>query len=1540
MKKNLKVRLMNRFSVLVIAGMAICLQGLIYCAGAGAGAGTRDAAGPPELGDAVKVHKNIFRIDDQFRCAPWLSDWDNDGDPDLLAGTSHGNILLCLNSGTSTEPQLEDGIQLQSGYTTIDVGWHASPVHIDWNADGKRDLLSGESGGHVLFFENTGADDNPVFASAVTLQAGGSSLDVGNEAHPFVVDWNNDGKDDLVVGASSGQVHLFINEGSQSTPVLGAGNPIQMGYSAIDVGHDAKAWVTDWNGDGKKDLIAGGTTKISLFENTGTDATPSFDAETVLYDQNSPIIIRSAPKWTFGDVNGDAKEDLFNASGYSYATYHPNKGTNSNRIYEECHYIPGTTPGSFYDKLKSPRIIDWDEDGRKDLVVNPTDAARDRHYVVFNTNTDATPEFGKHLLLTTTTGERVGFSQGYHSPEVTDWNNDGKKDLIVNRPDNGSSGDIYLYLNTGENYSPEFGDPQKLVSGYLDIGPQRTLGVTVTDWNQDGKKDMLVSSEKHVGLGKLSYVYLNVGTDASPEFAGGTALKYGPAGYEELIPGAWMSTPQVWDYEEDGDPDIVINSGIDQDKLKLYVNDGTPGSPHLTDQGYLEAGYGFVDLNSRFIFDIADWDENGKKDILAGVFHGMYYFPNNQSNMTSPQEISGFTVSSASDNTVSLTWSNPPDDDFAGVLIVRSESSISWKPSDRQRYHVIPGVEVSPGVTVVYNSDADHSATPWTDSGLSPAHTYYYKAFSYDEILPAYSLNGIEVSAFTSGDTPTPAPPTATPLPTDTPTPGPAGPPVYDQPLEIKREAFHIIWAGSPWPTDWDKDGKIDLLLGTAQGRIAFCRNIGAEESPKLDDQVWVQDAYGDLNPGYSTSPVHFDWNADGKRDLIIGYREGEVLYYENQGSDSSPLFETGIPLQAGYQTLDVGWYSEPFAVDWNNDGVHDLLVGDSEGYVSLFINVGTAQSPSLDAGIRLSNGYGTIDVGREAAPRVEDWNGDGKNDLVVLGDQMGSANNHLFLFENIGTNENPALGPEIVLYHPVGPVGFGNSAGFAFADMNNDSKRDLIQVQCMGAVLYYPNNGTNAERLYKIGEYIPGNDPTDFIWQLKVPRIVDWDEDGLKDIFMNVGLPDRHYVIFNTGTQTEPKFTKELKLTITAGGSYYCPEVTDWNNDGKKDVLTVTGDHYGPGDVLLFLNSGENYDSEFNAPIKLTADGEDLGPIRTCGVEVFDWNSDGKKDLLLGSEHYWQPHEQRYQYVYINQGTDAAPLFSSGTLLRHGTGYGYGTPIHGADPSNPHIWDYEEDGIFDVLMRTDESRDYVRKIANTGVPGAPQLEDEGFLEAVYGYVGSNGHFMHDIVDWDEDGKKDIIYGRSNGMFYFPNQQQKTTSPDEAIDFTVHGVSHHTVDLTWTNPPEVDFGGVLIVKSGSSITWRPSDRQHYHVVPGNRVSPGVEIVYKGTDDHSVTPWTDENVQQGSTQYYRAFTFDSVLPSYSINGAATEAEIPADTPTPTTTPTETPVPPTPTLTPEPSPPPIPAVNSFGAGLLTLLMVWALLSAGISRKKEKY
>ena len=63
---------------------------------------------------------------------------------------------------------------------------------------------------------------------------------------------------------------------------------------------------------------------------------------------------------------------------------------------------------------------------------------------------------------------------------------------------------------------------------------------------------------------------------------------------------------------------------------------------------------------------------------------------------------------------------------------------------------------------------------------------------------------------------------------------------------------------------------------------------------------VFIQEKNADLISNRWSVPLAIDWNNDGNKDLLIGNRtyarqsssKGYISFYENRGTDSSPVFE------------------------------------------------------------------------------------------------------------------------------------------------------------------------------------------------------------------------------------------------------------------------------------------------------------------------------------------------------------------------------------------------------------------------------------------------------------------------------------------------------------------------------------------------------------------------------------------------------------------------------------------------------------------------
>lgn len=195
-----------------------------------------------------------------------MVDADLDGRKDLLIGEAEGTLRLYWNINTNDEPLFDGGILLEVGApgpkTAIDVGQRPTPVVIDWNNDGRRDILVGAKDGLLRTFINEGTDESWVFIEERRVQEGGVDLLVPtSRSSPHVADIDEDGNKDMIVGNTEGQILFYRNLGSDGAPVFSGYTYVEADNEEIDLPGYARSrpFVCDWNGDGGLDLLVGGS---------------------------------------------------------------------------------------------------------------------------------------------------------------------------------------------------------------------------------------------------------------------------------------------------------------------------------------------------------------------------------------------------------------------------------------------------------------------------------------------------------------------------------------------------------------------------------------------------------------------------------------------------------------------------------------------------------------------------------------------------------------------------------------------------------------------------------------------------------------------------------------------------------------------------------------------------------------------------------------------------------------------------------------------------------------------------------------------------------------------------------------------------------------------------------------------------------------------------------------------------------------------------------------------------------------------------------
>ncbi|MBN2560595.1 MAG: VCBS repeat-containing protein [Phycisphaerae bacterium] len=161
-----------------------------------------------QVGDPTKTN-----IDVGSRATPTIVDWNNDDKKDLLVGALDGKIHIFINEGTDTEPDFHSQTFAQnSGVDLIVPSARSSPHVLDFDGDGKKDLLVGNTDGQLLLYTNTGTDAAPSFSGYTAVKSEGVAIDLAaTRSRPFVADWTDDGQLDVLIGASDGQVYLYQN---------------------------------------------------------------------------------------------------------------------------------------------------------------------------------------------------------------------------------------------------------------------------------------------------------------------------------------------------------------------------------------------------------------------------------------------------------------------------------------------------------------------------------------------------------------------------------------------------------------------------------------------------------------------------------------------------------------------------------------------------------------------------------------------------------------------------------------------------------------------------------------------------------------------------------------------------------------------------------------------------------------------------------------------------------------------------------------------------------------------------------------------------------------------------------------------------------------------------------------------------------------------------------------------------------------------------------------------------------------------------------
>lgn len=312
------------------------------------------------------------------------------------------------------------------------------------------------------------------------------------------------------------------------------------------------------------------------------------------------------------------------------------------------------------------------------------------------------------------------------------------------------------------------------------------------------------------------------------------------------------------------------------------------------------------------------------------------------------------------------------------------------------------------------------------------------------------------------------------------------GVPQFLLPRFFQQEAKYVDFGAlvAPRVFDWDGDGLADIISGNEMGYIGFIKNLGGK-TPKWDrpkllevDGIPIRIIPNKALPntetpywGYTTIDVG-NWDEDELPDIVVNDHNGNVVYLKNIGSRKMPKLSAPKPIEVEWKgkpqkptwtpgvskgnELLAPWRTSPLIMDFNEDGLNDLLMLDYEGYLVVYprskkegkLVLGHPERnfvfPSGDPILlnqRTGSSSGRLKI------TFADWDGDGLKDLIV------SSKPAVDWMKNMGMKD----GKMVLQYmgRVLSKTLMGHTDGPVVSDWNKDGIPDLL-VGAENGVFYY----------------------------------------------------------------------------------------------------------------------------------------------------------------------------------------------------------------------------------------------------------------------------------------------------------------------------------------------------------------------------------------------------------------------------------------------------------------------------------------------------
>jgi len=290
--------------------------------------------------------------------------------------------------------------------------------------------------------------------------------------------------------------------------------------------------------------------------------------------------------------------------------------------------------------------------------------------------------------------------------------------------------------------------------------------------------------------------------------------------------------------------------------------------------------------------------------------------------------------------------------------------------------------------------------------------------------------------------------------------------PVFESPKYFKQEANNVKFGAlvTPFSVDWDDDGDEDIICGNSAGYVGFIENMDGGNPPvwnkpqflKADGEI-IRIMAGDNGSiqgpcekkwGYTTLSVA-DWDGDGLKDILVNSIFGKVEWFKNEGKKGAPKLVAKKSIKVNWGDSEIPkppwnwwnpqkgelvtqWRTTPFAIDWNNDGLTDLISLDHEGYLTFFERFSEGNQLLLHPGkhifynennekLKLNKGEAGSSGRRKFT--IVDWDNDGDLDFFFNSTSVDYYENISENGDKVVLKNNGLVFQEILAGHTTSPT-------------------------------------------------------------------------------------------------------------------------------------------------------------------------------------------------------------------------------------------------------------------------------------------------------------------------------------------------------------------------------------------------------------------------------------------------------------------------------------------------------------------------------------